>query len=457
MSDEKRPRRVKPMPEILPRGEGAWDVRHHPVGGFTNIPNRVMRVELDDNPQAENVRRHEMAHAMWSPDLPPNDPDLPMDILQSVEDMRMHHKLTYDAGLDLGQGFMGDQLMRKYQETLLYPDTGMREILLPLVSMAHTGDWSQLSDALSEAIINDQVDPERKELLNEASSLAFKTMQRMMSTRAAGGPTFDTTLNITRWLERMLGPYEAPKDYRKPKPGEEEGEEDKKKLEKMLEEAVSAIKEQSGTEIGWTDMEIKEDDLTERLPAYLFKNKRRAVDEGLVPRNLYRTYIDQKIFSTSKRVPGMSILFDCSGSMSWDRNVLMETIKIAPASTVATYASGSGNDGMLYIMARKGRRVSDELVKTGNKYLGHGNGCDGPALRWLGTQLKPRIWVSDGQVVGTVNGSQGMHPAHREEVAAICKTFGIVRVPHAKQAVELFKRIQRGMPVGQAMIGLDEI
>ena len=48
---------------------------------------------------------------------------------------------------------------------------------------------------------------------------------------------------------------------------------------------------------------------------------------------------------------------------------------------------------------------------------------DGPALRWLARQDRPRIWVSDGVVTGV--GDDNPNPAMLVEVARIIARSGI--------------------------------
>jgi hypothetical protein len=90
------------------------------------------------------------------------------------------------------------------------------------------------------------------------------------------------------------------------------------------------------------------------------------------------------------------VLIDASGSMGWSPDDLMKCLEAAPAATIALY-SGSGNRGVLRVVAKDGRMIAPDLVVPP---CGGGNIVDGPALEWLASQAEPRIWISDGSVTG---------------------------------------------------------
>jgi hypothetical protein len=90
------------------------------------------------------------------------------------------------------------------------------------------------------------------------------------------------------------------------------------------------------------------------------------------------------------------VLIDTSGSMGVTAGQVREMVKAAPAVKVAVYGAPGGREGILRVVADRGR-----MAEAGAAYsAGAGNVVDGPALRWLLTQRGPRVWVSDGQVTG---------------------------------------------------------
>lgn len=122
--------------------------------------------------------------------------------------------------------------------------------------------------------------------------------------------------------------------------------------------------------------------------------------------------------------PG-SILVDCSGSMELSVENVALLVEKMPAATVAAYAGiqGSEHSGRLVVLARDGRvcGVEDSHLAA----FGSGNIIDGPALEWLGHQVTPRVWISDGIVTG-------VHDCAAKnlisEVCEIERRFGIRRV-----------------------------
>jgi hypothetical protein len=110
---------------------------------------------------------------------------------------------------------------------------------------------------------------------------------------------------------------------------------------------------------------------------------------------------DRKVFTTKKVVAGGSLMIDCSGSMSWDYDQLVELIEILPAVRIAGYEGyntiKNGADGIIRIFAENGRLDSKQIAEAG--YYG-ANSIDLEALKYLAKQPEPRIWVSDQAVVG---------------------------------------------------------
>ncbi len=140
---------------------------------------------------------------------------------------------------------------------------------------------------------------------------------------------------------------------------------------------------------------------------------------GSEPRNWER-YADDGAIFTGKR-PGGVLLIDCSGSMSWDFKALQKAIRQMPAAKVAIY-SGADERGRLCVIADKGRWGGfDEQDVYG------GNEIDIEALEWLASHTKgPKIWLSDGQIVGGQVWRLGLERAS-DKVEAICRSGKIHR------------------------------
>lgn len=153
-----------------------------------------------------------------------------------------------------------------------------------------------------------------------------------------------------------------------------------------------------GTNV-WGSMDIEEVPLTTSIPGRLIQ-RWASTDEGVHMRSPHRWMTDKKIFGVRRRVAGGSVLFDCSGSMSPRREELFDLLCACPGALIACY-NGDGHHGWLRIVARNGRICDTAEIKP----PGGLNTVDGPALAWLGKQIGPRVWVSDGWVNGGGSGT----------------------------------------------------
>ena len=139
----------------------------------------------------------------------------------------------------------------------------------------------------------------------------------------------------------------------------------------------------------------------DKVPSAIRQLQKRNADKGVVPRHMHRMTTDRKVFTTKKVVAGGSLMIDCSGSMSWDYDQLVELIEILPAVRIAGYEGyntiKNGADGIIRIFAENGRLDSKQIAEAG--YYG-ANSIDLEALKYLAKQPEPRIWVSDQAVVG---------------------------------------------------------
>ena len=174
----------------------------------------------------------------------------------------------------------------------------------------------------------------------------------------------------------------------------------------------------------WGQMDIEQPALTERIINNLYSTKRRnkLTDAGAVIRRPDRMLSDGMVFNqrrTARDIVG-AVLIDNSGSMHFTAEQVEELMLAAPGVVVAHYSGAY--TGTLTIAARDGKRVdtSDLEARYG------GNCVDGPALDWLGTQLGPRVWVSDGYVTGY---NCGMTSNLVNDAITKCTNYNITRVP----------------------------
>ncbi|MBI4601829.1 MAG: hypothetical protein HY721_07695, partial [Planctomycetes bacterium] len=186
----------------------------------------------------------------------------------------------------------------------------------------------------------------------------------------------------------------------------------------------------------WGRLEIDRLPLVRGQGGRLARRWRPAL-EGVGVRYMHRYGVDRAIFGCRRRVQGGSVLIDASGSMRLSAADVDTLVRATPGATVAAYA-GKDDHGHLWILAA-GARVADLDAWAAKRCSG--NVVDGPALRWLARQEKPRIWVSDGVVTGVGDGA-ALHLT--QESQRIVETGAIRQARNVKDALKVLRRGGRG-------------
>ena len=173
------------------------------------------------------------------------------------------------------------------------------------------------------------------------------------------------------------------------------------------------------------------------------KLRKQLSDAGVKPRDVHRILTDKKVFSRKKRVAGGSVMIDFSGSMGWSVDEIREIIRILPASSIAGYVGYDGvehNDeivsGDIRIIADKGKYDDSAIDKL---HQHGGNNIDLAAIKWLGEQDEPRIFVSDLQVVGVDeygNTASGLSKECRADIVRAIAKHNIIPI----ESYDLVKR-----------------
>lgn len=166
---------------------------------------------------------------------------------------------------------------------------------------------------------------------------------------------------------------------------------------------------------------------------------RKSTDSGTAPYEVSRVLTDQKVFRESRPTIKGSVLIDGSGSMGLTSEEIIKICSEIPGAVIGVYC-GSTDWGRLIIAAVNGRIVDFETLQSLRP--GGSNVVDGPALEWLMTQPRPRVWVSDGHVTGVGDGTceevrkdaerirvQG----HISRIDAIKEAPGVIRYLRAKK------------------------
>jgi len=486
------------LPSFLPgmRGSAKWHVREVGENETPHTLNRLggeaeMAIPTGDSTEDQFVKLHELLHAAHSPVEEPRDivgPD--KQIIQSrylmiAEEMRINlvgrtyvghtnlpdleeslyqHARKLAVAAINGEGSeallayidwclvawtvqlqtltMNSRIVRKisanfYSEPLTTPlptHSEMEILRLPdeLLLGINTSVWT---DPL-EALFTDGTVPSWDEVIQLALFLqeTYQEIQRVLdnskSSTGAGQPMpggegdEDPDLSQFQKMHGIGGnKKENPSQLRQ------------RLREQMLKKEGGNPDGQVGGDPVWGKMTTRIAKMTKKLPKKLIsKMKYRATDEGAVPRYIHRMPVDGKIFGRKKRTPGGSVLIDDSGSMSWSTADISAILHAAPAVNIGAYSGYSRKEGELVIIAKDGSHADVDHDRDARP-KGSDNLVDLPALEWLATMPKPRIWVSDTYI--TI--SSGDTHVAAEQVFRLCKQKDINIVANAEQAQEVFE------------------
>lgn len=401
-------------------------------------------------------RYHELAHLAFTRDKKGRVPRLPKDIqmpyFQVVEDVRMDFCIQ-------STGIVNPPLLCEYEAPKFIAAIKAmddRDRVLWAVCSNHGADQNLTKEWLQQAVppeaslqpdqiikIMDQV---RHQLESTAPSVAADYSYIADDGSEERGrasfprPRLRDTKRVARWLQNLLGAMgvddsvqgssgqgagnqqeggaqQEGGDSNKGNQGEGKEEESEGEALSMDEsdewydsdEGVPAAEEGDdenpgdparsnpnphNEESGWGQMLIETVPFERSLPGRLIQVY-RGTNEGFLTGDLGRWMTDQKIFKSKRRIPGGTVLVDCSGSMALTAKQVFEWMMQFPGVKVACY-SGDGRKGWLRIIADKGKVCNDTLINP----PGGTNTVDGPALAWLGKETGPRVWISDGYVNG---------------------------------------------------------
>jgi hypothetical protein len=465
--------RATAYPELIdPKG---WSVREDTERPRVEFAERIMNVPLGGTQADRFVRLHECAHVAWTPrkQVPSKIAarlGVPEVILQCAEDARMALMLRRAARpygrpyVTRGQRVITEALdrgglSRARLESLAASviahakcgdPTALAQVASALVASHGTGDYAAIREKLEQA----RIDQHDKLLAHERENVDYVLHQGHViandavcsnlgryGTHRRSSPPFKATERLavalaealrlappTSWAQRGMR-LNAAGDGLEPT-GEVHDE--------ALERGARTELRHDDDNASWGGMKRKALPLTQRLRGAVAA-KRTAALAGVIPRRIDRWCSDKKVFDQSRRTVGGTVLLDASGSMSLQHSEVAALASQSPNMAVAMY-SGCYSGGTLTTIADSGRCATESAIATARENAGYSNIVDGPALRWLGKQPAPRIWVSDAGVFGAYDVcSRGL----REEVARICRSAGIIRVPTVGAAVRAYSLLRR--------------
>lgn len=445
--EKKVPHKARPFPEII--DETDWEVRE---GRYPSYIKRseavekphVMQVPLGESAIDRKIRLHEQAHVTWTPPIRENDERLAdlyeIDTLNATEDARIIELMgranpewrelnmkevglltpEMQRGFQDGFGRLADYLKgaREAAEKgkIIKPPEKMMNLVEAARLIASTRGYAEgkMFDDISQstglgwitkqvnqmhkAYVTDVTDDEgnpREPTFEDSIAYAVELEQFFMQAQEkideeneamaeSGMSEFWAEHGYTRDDSRPSKPIYSPPPKYSGKPQMQPNE-----------QFGSKPKRTPGSG-SWGRLTIVEKKLTEKLAAREGR-KVRPNDVGAVPRYMHRLLTDQRVFGRRRKKKAFegTVLIDCSGSMHLTPEDVDQILRRWPAVTVATYA-GYGEQGELWIVAKKGKRARKNDIKPG----GGGNVVDGPCLDWLAKQKHPRVWISDGGVTG---------------------------------------------------------
>ena len=458
-----------PYPEIVTgeKWEVVGTVNNSPDGSTDNL-NRQMTVPLDRECKecginhSRMIRRHELGHAKWSPKtMGKLKPGVRAEAVHVLEEVRINH-LLYENKLALSEPSQCLDMIEQKTMKLVY-ESGIAEIILMglaskwkvpdgydrrYASYKYNDEYTVMSACFNMINDDDTVTDYRKNQIHYAQRVI--TMYHQTITNHGYGSTisYRKVQKYAEPLSRILDMFrDAPTqdEVYKPKPkpstgsgGNSVGESEESdelgggSLEERTRDDLSQMLYRSTQGTGqWGEMVTHQPPLTVNLQGRLKGGRAyRPADFGYNPKYINRYCVDKKIFKQKQTQLGGTILIDASGSMSFDGKDILEIMQLLPAVTIAMY-NGTGDKGNLRIIAKNGKRVTEEYLE---RHSGYGNIVDGPALEWLGTQPARRLWVSDMHVFGAHGDTAGFNLM--ADVNKTVRKYNIINLKNIEEVKE---------------------
>lgn len=338
----------KPVPEIVYPGK--WIIKNG--SGDVDIKGRILSVPLTQLERDKFVRRHELMHVKISPKVAKNADEY----VAIVEDARVNMHLV-DTFNEIG--------------IVNAPIENIGQ--LPVKEIAKYAVAGCGTDAHIPLLQH----------LEETSNYHREVVDKALDMLMRGRETFRTTRKVADFLREALELYESVENNAKGKVPEPE------EIEQSL---------RSGSIL------FNRANMGERSMPARFLQRKKSTDIGAIPRYPHRLYEDYKIFEKSKKLKKITVLFDVSGSMELEDDLLAEIVKLVPAAKIAMYAGYKGNiedehgnAGKLTIIGENGK-IADSKEIARQRFDTGNNRIDFNAVRWLNEHDGLKIWVSDGGV-----------------------------------------------------------
>lgn len=442
-----------------------WNISSTPLqrgASFTDFGNSEIAVPLGETEEEQAVRLHEMLHASLSPAEVPTELlthlGLDSQAVRLAEEMRINlagrfvNRNNSDEMIigDIAKLRDGSELAlateavsrKKWNEALsLYLVTLNTDVHKKVRTKLRTiPEWAEALGEIDKWLFRMGYKWEYRKrtvysAIHKARHFARDTRPVTYSWTDKTGDTKNTLLNfgfsrftlplavtISSWLS--CPPHQQ---------GEGEGEAAQKKprFENTIQSDL------------WADLNIGATQLSEATTAFIGRRKRPAMT-GKQPSRPDRLLTDpeRRIFREVTKTLGGVVVFDCSGSMGVDHDVVRKTVKEFSGATVLVYSHTGYDRDNAWVVARNGRMISkDDFDKLP---LNSGNGVDGLALRWALSQRRNSkdfvLWVSDAEVTGR---GDNQTPQLVQECATLVRKNNITNVSTCEEALDLLKEMKR--------------
>ena len=428
---------IYPVPEAISRPdvEGAYEI----VEGYASSTDlskarMVIRtggacVECGED-HARASRLHEIGHTAWTPAdwetrVKRTKDKLPLELVNGCEDARINAR-RMRAGVDM-PSLLCEKEGEHYYIIKQFTRSGDMMALAGLFAASFaSGDAEPVKRAVEKLLGEmrakvDEVEVLKANAIEELyKNVIVHTRYHMNSWR---NPTFRYSLTLARDIIRILNGVATKLAS--------EIEDAKLSKEKVKAKVFGKGKKPQPIDVNFGEMTVIQLPMPYRSKAG-FERRWTARDEGDIPTRFDRWSIDKRVFRAKKRTKGAAVLVDVSGSMSWKDEDLARVLDEVPAATIAIY-SGSGGEGQLVIVAKKGRCAS---MRQAGRYMMGGNIIDGPALEWLAEQPETvKLWMSDGGITGVGDGWSGDRGL--EYCGRILRKGGIQQVRNAAAVMDI--------------------
>jgi len=450
----------------LPNDErlrGGWTSSPAPLlrgHAYTDFGRHHMAVPAGDDLASQGVRVHELLHASLSPSFVPAELgeqyEISHDAIVIAEELRINTVAMANAERDPMFGavrHMEDGTETRTAQRLAEAKD-WRGCVSLLVGTYHTNAHAKVKRAMSKArpewrraVSNISHFLRKSSLVNaggyyadmRASTLPVKfrytadegkvTAHTESVTLPRGFVT--VTLNLAHvvdeWLEGRGGATGVMGDPEGDGKGDRGGSD-------------SQVVEETD---GWETLRFGLTSLTEPTTRFLGR-RRRPSATGKFPRRPDRLLTDpeRRVFSEIVRGEGATVIFDCSGSMGVDYDDVLNAVRQFAGARVLVYSLGDPHAPNAWIVADRGRMVTEEDFRALD--LNRGNGVDGPILRWAlrhrRNRKEPVVWMSDGGVTGK---RDRFGDGFAEECYQLVTKFGIVNPQNTTEAREVLAHARR--------------